>query len=98
MLKNISLALFCVVTVLTLAAPALAAPVVLFDEAHAQQFVIGKDGPLDLSELAAAYRANGFQVKNSTGPINDRELASIDLLVLSGPFRPLRSSSPTRAG
>ena len=89
MLKYISLAFFCVVTVLTLVAPVLAAPVVSFDEAHAQQFVIGKDGPLDLSELAAAYRAKGFQVKHSTKPLNDRELASVDLLVLSGPFRPL---------
>ncbi|MGD9342922.1 MAG: hypothetical protein PVJ25_02745 [Desulfuromonadales bacterium] len=87
--KNISFALLCVITFLTLAASAFAAPLVLFDEAHAQQFVIGKEGPLDLSELAAAYRANGFQVKTSAGPLTDAELAAADLLILSGPFRPL---------
>jgi len=89
MLKNISLALLCVIAFLTLTAAAFAAPVVLFDEAHAQQFLIGKDGPLDLSGLAASYRANGFMVKNSAAPLTETELASVDLLVLSGPFRPL---------
>ena len=33
-----------------------AAPVVLFDEGHAQQFLTGKSGDLDLSELAALYQ------------------------------------------
>ena len=89
MLKNIILDLLSTITVLTLAATALAAPSVLFDEVHAQQFLIGKDGPLDLSGLAAAYRANGFQIKSSAVPLNEAELASVDLLVLSGPFRPL---------
>lgn len=89
MLKNIHIPLFCVITVLTLAASAYAAPVVLFDETHAQQFLIDKDGPLDLSGLAGAYRANGFLVKSSEGKLHAKELASVDLLVLSGPFRPL---------
>lgn len=89
MLKKFSLALICAIAALTLAAAAFAAPVVLFDEAHAQQFLIGKDGPLDLSRLAEAYRANGFEVRSSAGALNDSELDSVDLLVLSGPFRPL---------
>jgi len=89
MYKNFSLALVGVMTILTLATPAVAAPVVLFDESHAQQFLIGKDGPLDLSALAAAYREHGFQVKSFAGPLNGSELSSVDVLILSGPFRPL---------
>jgi len=89
MYKNFSLALVSVMTILTLATSAAAAPVVLFDESHAQQFLIGKDGPLDLSALAAAYREHGFQVKSSAGPLNGAELSSVNVLVLSGPFRPL---------
>ena len=89
MYKNFSLALVGVMTILTLATSAVAAPVVLFDESHAQQFLIGKDGPLDLSALAAAYREHGFQVKSFAGPLNGAELSSVDVLILSGPFRPL---------
>ena len=87
--KNVSLALLSTIAILTIAAPAVAAPVILFDESHAQQFLVGADGPLDLSGLAAAYRENGIQVKSSAGPLNGAELSSVDVLVLSGPFRPL---------
>lgn len=91
MIKNISFVLLCVTMILVLAASAFAAPVVLFDESHAQQFLIGKNGPLDLSGLAAAYHEKGFQVESSSGPLNKAELSSVDVLVLSGPFRPLGS-------
>ncbi len=87
--KNYSLAIVSAIMVLTIATSAVAAPVVLFDESHAQQFLVGKDGPLDLSELAAVYRENGFQVKSSAGLLNGTELSSVDMLILSGPFRPL---------
>ena len=89
MYKIISFALVAAITILTIATSAVAAPVVLFDESHAQQFLVGKDGPLDLSELAAVYRENGLQVKTSQGPLNGAELSSVDVLVLSGFFRPL---------
>lgn len=89
MYKNVSLAIASLIAILTITAAAVAAPVVLFDESHAQQFLVGKDGPLDLSELAAVYRENGLEVKTSLGPLNGAELSSVDMLVLSGPFRPL---------
>lgn len=69
-----------------LTAHAVAAPVVLFDESHGQQFLIGKSGPLDLSELAALYQANGFVVSSQSGTLTKEVLMPVDVLVLSGPF------------
>jgi len=66
-----------------------AAPTVFFDESHGQQFVIGKNGPLDLSELASLYQLNGFTVSNHTDGLTKETLASVDVLILSGPFLPL---------
>lgn len=63
-----------------------AAPTVLFDESHGQQFVIGKDGPLDLSGLANLYQANGFAVSKQTEGLTKEVLASVDVLICSGPF------------
>jgi hypothetical protein len=42
---------------------ATAAPVVLFDEGHAQQFKVGGDQPLDLSGLAAVFTGAGYQLR-----------------------------------
>jgi len=66
-----------------------AAPVVLFDEGHAQQFLIGKSGDLDLSELAALYQEQGAVVTSSVEELSKDSLAAVDVLVISGPFRPL---------
>jgi hypothetical protein len=65
-----------------------AAPVVLFDEGHAQQFLTGKNGALDLSELAALYQEQGAFVTSSAGELSKDSLAAVDVLVISGPFRP----------
>ena len=73
-------------------AHSVAAPTVLFDESHGQQFVIGKNGPLDLSELANLYQVNGFTVSRHTDGLNKEALASVDVLILSGPFLPLSES------
>lgn len=72
-----------------LSVPAAAAPVVLFDEAHGQHFRIGGNGPLDLSELADLFRANGFAVASHTGDLTREALDTVDVLILSGPFMPL---------
>lgn len=69
--------------------PSGAAPSVLFDESHGQQFVIGKNGPLQLSELASLYQVNGFAVSNQTDGLSREALSAVDVLILSGPFRPL---------
>lgn len=66
-----------------------AAPIVLFDESHGQQFLIGKNGPLDLSELAELYQTNDISVISRSDVLTKELLASIDVLVLSGPFLPL---------
>ncbi len=66
-----------------------AAPVVLFDEGHAQQFLTGKNGALDLSELAALYQEQGAVVTSTVEELSKASLAAVDVLVISGPFRPL---------
>ena len=66
-----------------------AAPVVLFDEGHAQQFLTGKSGALDLSELASLYQEQGAVVTSSVEELSKDSLAAVDVLVISGPFRPL---------
>ena len=68
---------------------ALAAPVVLFDESHAQQFLIGKSGPLDLSELAKSYRDLGYEVQSAREKLTSEALAAVDVLIISGAFMPL---------
>lgn len=62
------------------------APVVLFDESHRQQFTIGKEGPLDLSDLSALYEGKGFLVRSEAAPLTADTLNAVDVLVISGPF------------
>lgn len=69
---------------------AVAAPVVLFDEGHAQQFKVGGDRPLDLSGFGAAFTAAGYQLRTTTQSLDSGVLAEVDALVISGPFQPIR--------
>lgn len=69
--------------------PVAAARTVLFDESHAQQFVVDKSGPLDLSDLATLYQTNGFTVTNHADGLTRDVLSAVDVLILSGPFLPL---------
>ena len=69
---------------------AMAAPVVLFDEGHAQQFKVGGDQPLDLSGLGGAFTAAGYQVRTSSQPLTGAVLDGVAVLVISGPFQPIR--------
>ena len=66
--------LLAMIAVCCLTTYSVAAPVVLFDESHSQQFVIGKSGPLDLSGLAALYRANGFTVLSHSDGLSNNPL------------------------
>jgi hypothetical protein len=85
-----------ILTVLTLGlflclpALATAAPVVLFDEGHAQQFKVAGDRPLDLSGLAAVFTAAGYQLRTTTQALDATVLADVDALVISGPFQPIQ--------
>lgn len=64
-------------------------PVVLFDEGHGQRFVIAKEGPLDLSGLAAVFREAGCEVKSASQPFTRELLSGGAALVISGAFAPL---------
>jgi hypothetical protein len=64
-------------------------PVVLFDEAHAQRFVVGQQGQLDLSALSSVFQEQGLQIRTGRDPINEGTLSGVDALVISGPFAPL---------
>jgi hypothetical protein len=81
--------LLCLLTILPSVSCVSAAPVVLFDESLAQQFLTGKSGDLDLSELAALYQEHGSVVTRSAEKLTKSSLAQVDVLVISGPFRPL---------
>jgi hypothetical protein len=81
--------LLCSLIVLPYTSYSSAAPVVLFDEGHAQQFLTGKSGDLDLSELAELYQEQGAVVTSSVEELSKESLAAVDVLVISGPFRPL---------
>jgi hypothetical protein len=61
---------------------------VLFDEGHRQQFLVGREGDLDLSRLAGVFREHGFEVDSHAGVITAAALSSADVLVVSGPFAP----------
>lgn len=80
------------VFVCSLTTYATAGPVVLFDESHAQQFLVGKTGPLDLSELASLYQTNGITITSHADGLTKEALAAVDVLVISGPFAPLSES------
>ena len=68
-----------------------APPVVLFDQAHGQRFVIEDKGPLHLAGLAERFRAAGYTVQSGSTPLTEPVLSRIDILVISGPFAPLTS-------
>jgi len=75
--------------------PLLAAPLVLFDEGHGQQFLAGGDRPLDLAALAGVFTAAGCAVRTSGQPLTGPSLAGIDILVISGAFQPLTAEEVT---
>ncbi len=66
----------------------LAAPVVLFDEGHAQPFLARGERPLDLSGLAGVFASAGFEVRSSSEPLVAAQLAEVDVLISSGAFQP----------
>ena len=66
-----------------------AAPVVLFDQAHGQQFLVEKSRPLDLSGLADIFSEQGATLRTNSAPITDSLLSDVDILIISGPFAPI---------
>lgn len=70
---------------------AAAAPVVLFDEGHAQQFKVAGDRPLDLSALAAVFTAAGYEIRTTTQALDAATLNGVNALVISGPFKAVQA-------
>ncbi len=68
---------------------AIAGPTVLFDQGHGQHFLIAKNGPLDLSRLAALFTDQGATLIASDGPLTTESLSDADILIISGPFFPI---------
>lgn len=77
-----------VFTVLTSVCAA-AEPVVLFDQGHGQRFLVEQDRPLDLSGLASVFRQEGAQVRTGDAPLTSALLSGVDILIISGPFKPI---------
>ena len=61
---------------------------VLFDQGHGQRFLIERGEDLDLSLLAGTFRDLGADVSTSSSPLTEKLLHGVDVLVISGPFRP----------
>lgn len=67
-----------------------AAQKVVFDTAHGERFLIGDDGPLQLSGLAKIFQEQGLRVETVAQPFSDAALADADALVVSGAFQRLQ--------
>lgn len=84
--------IFMLCLLLFLPIPILAdTPHLLFDQGHRQAFVIQKEGPLQLSQLARLFQQQGWEVEQSSGALTEQLLADIDALIISGAFSPLTS-------
>lgn len=90
-LNSICVCFFCLALLFVKGATA-ASPVILFDQAHTQQFLIGKEGPLDLSGLAKLFSEQGAELRTGTGLISENSLAGVDALLVSGAFTPFVDS------
>jgi len=82
---------FCILLITALTAscrrPPLPPPVVIFDQAHDQRFLIENNGVLDLSKLAGIFKKQGFEVKSSRTPLRKQLLTNVSTLIISGPFK-----------
>ena len=67
-------------------------PVVLFDEAHGEQFLPLQEGTLALTELGRIFTAQGFTIRSAKEPMNPALLAEVDAVVISGPFAPFAAA------
>ncbi len=63
---------------------------VLFDQGHGQKFLVERGGELDLSHLAGIFRELGHDVTTTSAPLSDELLNNVEILMISGPFKPYR--------
>lgn len=86
--QRLSLTLLLLITLTGTAIATDKNPVVLFDEAHGEQFLPQKEAPLALTELADLFFAQGFKIRIAKDPLTPAVLAEVDAVVISGPFTP----------
>jgi hypothetical protein len=89
LLRNYLLPLLLLIMLLSLDAPGVAhaRSSVLFDQGHGQKFLVERGGELDLSLLAGIFRDQGSDVTTASELLSDTLLKSVDILVISGPFK-----------
>jgi len=80
--------LLCLLLLLPISAFA-ETPRILFDQGHRQAFLIEKEGPLQLSNLAGLFQKQGWQTDRNTEKLSSETLAGADALVISGAFSSL---------
>lgn len=88
LLQRLSLAALLLITLTGTAAAADKGPVVLFDEAHGEQFLPLQEGTLALTELGKIFTTQGFTIRSAKEPLTPVNLAEVDAVVISGPFAP----------
>jgi hypothetical protein len=87
-LPGIPLLILSLLILLFSTAPAHAGASFLFDQGHGQLFFIDRDKELDLSALAGTFRGLGHDVATTSSPISDKTLGGVDVLFISGSFKP----------
>ena len=87
-IQRLSLLLLLSIAMTCAATAAEKSPVVLFDEAHGEQFLPLQEGPLALTELGKIFTAQGFTIRSAKEPLTPALLAEVDAVVISGPFVP----------
>ena len=69
---------------------------VLFDQAHGEQFLPLEEAPLALTELGKIFTAQGFPIRTAKEPLTPAILAKVDAVVISGPFAPFAADGDRR--
>ena len=87
-LQRLSLIALFLITLTGTAPAADKNPVVLFDEAHGEQFLPLQEGSLALTELGKIFTTQGFTIRSAKEPLTPASLAGVDAVVVSGPFAP----------
>lgn len=90
--QRLAFAAFLVAVMTCSAIAAGRSPVVLFDEAHGEQFLVLQEGPLALTELGRIFTAQGFTIRSAKEPLTPALLAEVDAVVISGPFAPFAAA------
>lgn len=62
---------------------------VYFDQGHGQMFLADRENDLDLSGLAKLFINDGFLVRAGNKAFSEEFLSTIDVLIISGPFKSL---------